>query len=60
MCVNNSTINDSEGKEDHKRQNLNYIRKWLNSDEQTLSRCMNVKGTVGESARGNEKYNIRN
>lgn len=42
MCVNNSTINDSEGKEDHKRQNLNDIRKWLNSDEQTLSRCMDV------------------
>lgn len=59
MCVNNS-VKNSEGNEDHKRQNLNYLSKCLNSDEQTVSRYMDIKGAVGEGLGGNEKHDIRN
>ena len=48
MGVNKFTIKNSDGNEDHQRENLNHLCKHLNRDEQTLSSYMDVKGAAGE------------
>ena len=60
LDTNNSTNEDSEGNEKHRRENINCLRLYLNHHEQIVSRNMGVKGAAVEGSKGNEEHVIGN
>lgn len=51
---------DSEGSEEHGRENINCSREHLNCCEQTVSRNMDIKGASNEGPEGKEELFLEN
>ena len=61
MNLNNSSAGeDSDGSEEHYRENLYCLRQYLNHHKQTVGRNTDIKGTVDETSESNEEHVIGN
>lgn len=48
MDVKNSASEEWEGSEEHSKENLCFLREYLNHHKQNVSKNMNIKGNAGE------------